>query len=79
MTTINIKTTDGEFDINENLDRNYPGVDIEFTPNNYNNLPENELYTKPRVVLENIDGRLDIYVWTNKQEENYSHKMSIEL
>lgn len=72
---IKISMEGGYLVIDESQDPNYPGVDIEFVPDNEKEL----LYTRPRVVIEKPKGeKLRCLIWNNKSSEDYSDKIIFE-
>lgn len=73
--TIKISMDGGYLAIDKSQNPDYPGIDIEFVPNNEKEL----LYTRPRVVIEKPKGeKLRCLIWNNKSSEDYSDKIIFE-
>jgi hypothetical protein len=73
---------DGFLEINMSCDPNYPGLDIEFIPNDES---ETEAYTRPRILIEAPYDKetgayepLRAYAWTDAGNEDYTHKIDFE-
>ena len=63
---------DGYLDIAVTTDPNYPGVDIEYISKKENELDDNKLYVRPRVLIENNEGVLRTLIWGDYNSEDYS-------
>ena len=73
--TIKISMDGGYLAIDKSQDSDYPGVDIEFVPDNEKEL----LYTRPRIVIEKPKGeKLHCLIWNDKSSEDYSDKIVFE-
>lgn len=77
--TVPIK--EGYLNINVSMDPDYPGVDIEYIPNNGTSVP----CTLPRVLIEApVDdatgkpGKLRALIWNNPNGEDYTEKVEFE-
>ncbi len=62
----------GYLDIRTSIDPDYPGLDIEFIPDNED--MENDPKTRPRVLIERPAGtdKLRCLVWGDPKSEDYS-------
>ena len=57
-------------------DREYPGIDVEYLPD----VEEGEAVSAPRVLFEYPeDGELRALIWTDKDKEDYTHKLGFTL
>jgi|GEM_PF-6648051 len=72
---------DGCLNINVSIDPDYPGVDIEYIPNNSTSVP----CTRPRVLIEApVDdatgkpGKLRTLIWSDPNGEDYTEKVEFE-
>ncbi len=63
---------DGYLDIAVTTDSDYPGVDIEYISNKENELDDNKLYVRPRILIENNEGVLRTLIWEDHNSEDYS-------
>ena len=63
----------GRFEIITNSDQEYPGIDIEFIPNDNEKLNDNELRTNPRILFEFPKNEtLRILIWDKKDSEDFT-------
>lgn len=66
----------------DDLDRDYPGVDVEFVSDGekayLNSLSENEPYTTPRVRFELDEGKLRALIWSDSTQEDYTEEVSFD-
>ena len=72
--TIRMRGLHGEWDIDINLDPNYPGVDIEYIPDN---CERNKTF--PRVIIEEQSENVDsfrVLLWSNSESEDYEEEIS---
>lgn len=53
-------------------DTDYPGLDIEYISDKDASLPENTVFTKPRVLIENNENVLRALVWGDRDNEDYT-------
>lgn len=66
----------GRFEVIENHGGEYPGVDVEFIPNDGDNVG----YTYPRIMFERpVEGKLRLLVWFDPSSEDYSHKFEWDI
>lgn len=73
--SILVKTSHGILSAVESPDPTYPGVDIELQPEN---LPEDYEGTLPRVLFEEVEGKLRVLVWAKSDVEDYTHIIHFE-
>ena len=74
--SILVKTSHGVLSAVESPDNTYPGIDIEFQPEN---LSEDYEGTLPRVLFEEVDGKLRVLVWARSDIEDYTHIVRFDL
>ena len=71
MDEIRVRVKGGYLRANSSDDPDYPGIDVEFVPDNYDGT-----FTIPRVLFEQPQDRTDIQcralVWESKDEEDYT-------
>lgn len=69
---------DGRLHADVSVDCNYPGVDIEYIPNNDTEYPDET--TRPRVLIEKpVDTKqLTAMLWADTASEDYSYKQTFE-
>ena len=72
----------GHLDIRVSVDPDYPGLDIEYISDKENTIADDELVTRPRVLIEqntefgeNVNGGLRALVWGNPHSEDYSESV----
>lgn len=74
MDEIRVKVKGGYLRANPSDDPDYPGIDVEFVPDNYDGT-----FTIPRVLFEQPKDRTDIQcralVWENKDDEDYTSEI----
>lgn len=70
--TYQMPIKNGKLDISMNNDPAYPGLDIEYISEKEDMLPKDMLYTRPRVLIENNDGKLRALIWGEHHREDYS-------
>jgi len=75
----------GRFEIIEDCEKDYPGVDVEFIPTGAEAIghtwPREAIgHTWPRIVFERpVDGKLRLLVWADSSMEGYSHKFEWDI
>jgi len=71
---LNTLVPNGRLQTNTCGDDDYPGVDIEYIPDNDSDYPD--VLTRPRVRIEKpVDSKiLAAMLWTDKNDEDYTHK-----
>ena len=62
----------GHLNIRVSADPNYPGLDIEYISDKEDDIPNEGLRTRPRVLIENNEGVLRALVWGDPQSEDYT-------
>ena len=73
MEQIKVRVKGGYLVATASLDRAYPGIDVEYLPD----VDEGEHVSAPRVLFEYPeDGELYALIWTDKDKEDYTHKLS---
>lgn len=76
MEQIKVRVKGGYLVATTSLDRAYPGIDVEYIPD----VDEEEAVSAPRVLFEYPeDGELRALVWTDKDNEDYTHKLGFSL
>lgn len=66
----------GRFEIIEDCEEDYPGVDVEFIPTGAEAIG----HTWPRIVFERpVDGKLRLLIWADSSMEDYSHKFEWDV
>jgi hypothetical protein len=67
----------------DDSEKDYPGVDVEFVADGedayLNSLPEDELYTTPRVRFELEEGKLHALVWGDSAQEDYTDEVPFRV
>ena len=63
---------EGYLDITVSTDPNYPGIDMEYVSDHEKDLPDDALYTRPRVLLEVNENILRAAIWADPQSEDFS-------
>ena len=63
---------EGHLDATVSLDPTYPGIDIEYIPNKEDELKNDELWTRPRVLIENNEDTLRAVIWGDPHKEDYT-------
>ena len=72
MEEIKVKVEGGYLRANPSSDPDYPGIDVEFVPDNYNG----ETLSMPRVLFEKpIDDKLRVLIWDDADNEDYTKEM----
>ena len=73
--TVSVPGLNGRFVANASTDTSYLGIDVEFVPDEEKNWVSN-----PRVLFEaHEDGEIDVHLWTDPQNEDYTAKNSFKL
>lgn len=62
----------GHLDIRVSTDPDYPGLDIEYISDIEDHVSDEELKTRPRVLIEESEGALRALIWANPLSEDYS-------
>ena len=76
MDQIKVRVKGGYLVATASLDRAYPGIDVEYLPD----VDEGEHVSAPRVLFEYPeDGELRALIWTDKNKEDYTHKLGFTL
>ena len=76
MEQIKVRVKGGYLVATASLDRTYPGIDVEYLPD----VDEGEQVSAPRVLFEYPeDGELRALIWTDKDKEDYTHKLGFSL
>ena len=70
--TYNMPIKNGHLDIFVSQDPSYPGIDIQYISDKEDKLPDNELHTRPRVLIENNESVLRAVVWADPSQEDYT-------
>ena len=77
MDEIRVRVKGGYLRANSSDDPDYPGIDVEFVPDNYDGT-----FTIPRVLFEQPQDRADIQcralIWESKDEEDYTAEVEWE-
>lgn len=65
----------GKINIEPSYDADYPGVDMEYIPENNDEYPDES--TRPRVLIEKPvkTSKLSVMVWADANNEDYSQKI----
>lgn len=77
--TVTVPEMNGKFIANPSMDDNYPGIDVEFVPD------EDKGYlSNPRVLFETHDGILEnrnlhVHLWTDRNIEDYTVKTTFDI
>lgn len=72
MEEIRVNVKDGYIKASASCDPDYPGIDIEFVPNNYNG----ETLSIPRVLFEKpVDDKLRALIWDDADDEDYTKEI----
>ena len=72
MEEIKVKVKGGYIKAIVSSDPNYPGIDVEFVPNNYNS----ETLSIPRGLFEKpADGELRALIWDDADNEDYTKEI----
>lgn len=71
--TYDMPIKNGHLDIFVSQDPNYPGLDIQYISDKEADLPDEELHTRPRVLIENNEGVLRAVVWADPSKEDYTN------
>ena len=72
--TYKLPIKNGYLEIIASADPDYPGLDVEYKSDNERNIPDNQLHTQPRVLIEcpkNTD-MLRCLVWGDAKQEDYT-------
>lgn len=73
MNEIRVKVEGGVLVATKIPDEHYPGIDIEFIPDNEN---DDDPTTRPRVLFERPQGgTLAVMIWGDRKSEDYSDKI----
>ena len=76
MDQIKVRVKGGYLVATASLDRAYPGIDVEYLPD----VDEGEHVSAPRVLFEYPeDAELRALIWTDKNKEDYTHKLGFTL
>lgn len=67
-----VPTKDGDLCITMTTDPDYPGLDIEYISAKEENIPEDTVFTRPRILIENNENILRALIWGNHTSEDYS-------
>lgn len=67
---------EGHLDTTVSLDPTYPGIDIEYIPNKEDELKNDELWTRPRVLIENKEDTLRAVIWGDPHKEDYTEAVN---
>lgn len=65
----------GYLSIYASMDKEYPGVDIEYISNKESEMPDDDLYTRPRVLIEENKEVLRAVIWGDHKSEDYSDEV----
>ena len=78
--TYPMKIKNGYLDIRCSQDPEYPGLDIEYISNIENGAPREELYVRPRVLIEcpKEDNNLRCLIWGDTGHEDYTDCIDFE-
>lgn len=72
MEEIRVNVKGGYIRANASEDPDYPGIDVEFVPDNYNG----ETLSIPRVLFEKpADGELRALIWDDADNEDYTKEI----
>jgi len=72
MEEIKVKVKGGYIRAIANSDPDYPGIDVEFEPDNYNS----ETLSTPRVLFEKpADYKLRALIWDDADNEDYTKEI----
>lgn len=72
MEEIKVKVEGGYLRANPSSDPDYPGIDVEFVPDNY----DGETLSMPRVLFEKpIDDKLRVLIWDDADNEDYTKEI----
>ena len=72
MNSFEVKVQGGKFRVDQSQDPNYPGIDVEFIPDDDNG----QQLSRPRVLFEKpVDGELRALIWNNSESEDYTDKI----
>ena len=72
MEEIKVKVKGGYIKATVSSDPNYPGINVEFVPNNYNG----ETLSTPRVLFEKpADYKLRALIWDDADNEDYTKEI----
>ena len=73
MNEIRVKVDGGVLIATKCADSHYPGIDIEFVPDNDE---EDDVLTRPRILVERPNGgQLVAMIWGDRMSEDYSDKI----
>ena len=76
MEQIKVRVKGGNLVASASRDSAYPGIDVEYVPD----VDEGDQASAPRVLFEYPeDGELHALVWTDKDKEDYTHKLGFTL
>ena len=76
MEQIKVRVKGGNLVASASRDSAYPGIDVEYVPD----VDEGEQASAPRILFEYPeDGELHALVWTDKDKEDYTHKLGFTL
>lgn len=67
---------EGYLDITVSPDPTYPGIDIEYVSNKEDELKNDELWTRPRVLIENEEDTLRAVIWKDPHKEDYTEAVN---
>lgn len=74
MNELRVKVEGGTLVATKIADDHYPGIDIEFIPDDES---DDDPITRPRVLFEKPKGEaLSVMVWADKTSEDYSDKIA---
>ena len=63
----------GKLNISTMPDSAYPGLDIEYESDKDASVPDDTVFTKPRVLIENNENVLRAIIWGDRNNEDYSN------
>lgn len=68
----------GVFNICESIDEEFPGIDVEFIPNNEHYM--STYPTCPRIAFEYPEnGKLRLLIWADKNQEDYTQEIIFDI
>lgn len=76
---LRVSTENGLFMANVNMEKDYPGIDVEFVPDT---MSEDDM-SNPRIVMEMAENgteneKLRTLIWTDKTKEDYTKEIVFE-
>lgn len=77
VTEMRVKVEGGYIVATASCDPEYPGIDVEFEPNERGK--DGEKLSNPRILLEKPAGeKIRAILWTDSQTEDYTHEIHFE-